>query len=100
MSYRKLWIALVLVLVISFAVLGGVGINVMNNAPPIPSRVVTSDGRTLFDRGHHLGWPERMAVDRRPGSGDDLGTRFLHRPRLDGGLAAPRVSIHPGPVGQ
>ena len=49
MSYRKLWIALVLVLVISFAVLGGVGINVMNNAPPIPSRVVTSDGRTLFD---------------------------------------------------
>ena len=49
MSYRKLWIALVLVLVISFAVLGGVGIKVMNNAPPIPSRVVTSDGRTLFD---------------------------------------------------
>ena len=49
MSYRKLWIALVLVLVISFAVLGGVGIKVMNNAPPIPSKVVTSDGRTLFD---------------------------------------------------
>jgi nitric oxide reductase subunit B len=49
MSYRKLWIALVLVLVISFAVLGGVGIKVMNNAPPIPSRVVTSDGRTVFD---------------------------------------------------
>ena len=49
MSYRKLWIALALVLVISFAVLGGVGIKVMNNAPPIPSRVVTSDGRMVFD---------------------------------------------------
>ena len=49
MSYRKLWIALALVLVISFAVLGGVGIHVMNNAPPIPSQVVTTDGRVLFD---------------------------------------------------
>ena len=58
MSYRKLWIALVLVLVISFAVLGGVGINVMNNAPPIPSRVVTSDGRAVR-RSHHHGRSER-----------------------------------------
>jgi nitric oxide reductase subunit B len=49
MSYRKLWIALGLVLIVSFAVLGGVGIKVMNNAPPIPSSVVTTDGRTLFD---------------------------------------------------
>ena len=49
MSYRKLWIALVLVLVVSFAVLGGVGIKVLNSAPPIPAQVVTSDGRVLFD---------------------------------------------------
>ncbi len=49
MTYRKLWIALALVLIISFAVLGGVGIHVLNNAPPIPSQVVTSDGRVLFD---------------------------------------------------
>ncbi len=48
MSYRKLWIALGLVLVISFAVLGGVGVKVLNNAPPIPSQVITSDGRVLF----------------------------------------------------
>ena len=33
MSYRKLWIALGLVLVISFAVLGGVGIKVLKSAP-------------------------------------------------------------------
>src|SRR5438093_9769067 len=48
MSYRKLWIALGLVLTISFAVLGGVGIKVLKSAPPIPSQVVTSDGRVLF----------------------------------------------------
>src|SRR6266571_2450505 len=49
MSYRKLWIALGLVLTISFAVLGGVGIKVLNGAPPIPSEVVTPDGRVLFN---------------------------------------------------
>jgi nitric oxide reductase subunit B len=48
-SYRKLWIALGLVLAISFAVLGGVGITVLKSAPPIPSQVVTTDGRVLFD---------------------------------------------------
>src|SRR5215468_5341310 len=49
MSYKRLWIALGLVLVISFAVLGGVGVKVMSNAPPIPSQVVATDGRVLFD---------------------------------------------------
>lgn len=51
MSYKKLWISLVLVLVISFAVLGGVGVKVIRSAPPIPSQVVTSDGQELFDGG-------------------------------------------------
>ncbi len=49
MTYKKLWIALGLVLVVSFAVLGGVGVKVLRSAPPIPSQVVTSDGRELFD---------------------------------------------------
>src|SRR5205809_5025007 len=48
MSYKKLWIALALVLVISFAVLGGVGVKLLNNAPPIPSQVVTTNGTVLF----------------------------------------------------
>ena len=48
-TYRKLWIALALVLVISFAVLGGVGFRVLNSAPPIPTQVVTSNGRVLFE---------------------------------------------------
>ena len=49
MSYKKLWIALILVVVISFVVLGGVGIKILNDAPPIPSAVVASDGRVLFE---------------------------------------------------
>src|SRR5258708_6199428 len=49
MSYRKLWIALGLVMTVSFAVLGGVGVKILRSAPPIPQRVITSDGITLFD---------------------------------------------------
>ncbi len=49
MSYTKLWIALGLVLTISFAVLNGVGIHLINNAPPIPAQVVTVDGQLIFD---------------------------------------------------
>ena len=48
MPYKRLWIALGLVLAISFAVLGGVGVKIVNNAPPIPAQVITTDGKALF----------------------------------------------------
>jgi nitric oxide reductase subunit B len=48
MSYRKLWIALGVILAASFAVLGGVGYKAIKTAPPIPGKVVTTDGRVLF----------------------------------------------------
>ena len=48
MQYKKLWIAMGLVMLISFTVLGTVGYKAINNAPPIPSKVVTADGRVLF----------------------------------------------------
>src|ERR1700722_5293573 len=48
MSYKKLWIALGLVMTISFAVLGGVGIKILRAAPPIPAQVVTSNGQVMF----------------------------------------------------
>jgi nitric oxide reductase subunit B len=47
-SYKHLWIAFTLVVVISFAVLIGVGYRVISNAPPIPQRVVTTTGTLLF----------------------------------------------------
>ncbi len=48
MSYRKLWIALFVVLAGSFAVLGGVGAKVLRSAPPIPAQVISTDGQVLF----------------------------------------------------
>ena len=48
MQFKKLWIALGLVMAVSFAVLGGVGYKGIKSAPPIPSQVVTTDGRVLF----------------------------------------------------
>jgi nitric oxide reductase subunit B len=47
-EYRKLWIALIIVLVASFAVLGGVGYKAISSKPPIPAKVVTTDGQVLF----------------------------------------------------
>jgi len=48
MPYKKLWIALGVVMLVSFAVLGGVGYKGISNGPPTPSKVVTADGRLLF----------------------------------------------------
>ncbi|HEX5063038.1 MAG TPA: cbb3-type cytochrome c oxidase subunit I, partial [Kofleriaceae bacterium] len=47
---RRLWIGFALVLILSFAVLGWVGGRIYQEAPPLPDRVVTTDGRTVFDR--------------------------------------------------
>ncbi|HEX7808720.1 MAG TPA: nitric-oxide reductase large subunit, partial [Thermoanaerobaculia bacterium] len=49
MEYRRLWIVLGLVVGLSFLILGIVGYRGITTAPPIPSRIVTSDGRVLFD---------------------------------------------------
>ena len=42
MNYRKLWIALGMVMAVSFAVLGGVGIKVLTSAPPVPESPVAA----------------------------------------------------------
>src|SRR5437660_1672162 len=49
-SIRRLWIAFGLVMVLSFAVLGGFGFRIAALAPPIPDKVRTADGTPLFDR--------------------------------------------------
>jgi nitric oxide reductase subunit B len=48
MAYKKLWITLGVVMLASFAVLGGVGYKAINAGPPIPSKVTTADGQLLF----------------------------------------------------
>ncbi|HXG22512.1 MAG TPA: nitric-oxide reductase large subunit [Methylomirabilota bacterium] len=48
MQYTKLWIGLSLVVITAFAVLGYYGREIYRQAPPVPARVVTPDGATLF----------------------------------------------------
>src|SRR5688572_27869632 len=50
-SIRRLWIAFGLVVVLSFAVLGWTGIRIYQSAPPVPDRIVTTDGSELVGRG-------------------------------------------------
>lgn len=47
MSYRRYWLALAVVIIGSFAVLGGVGRKMISEAPPIPD-VYSIDGQLLF----------------------------------------------------
>ena len=48
MNYRRLWVSLALVMIISFAILGYYGGRIYQVMPPIPDRVVTEDGTELF----------------------------------------------------
>ncbi|HPR59903.1 MAG TPA: nitric-oxide reductase large subunit, partial [Prolixibacteraceae bacterium] len=44
MKARTLWISFIAVMVVSFGILGYYGIEIYRQAPPIPEKVVTSDG--------------------------------------------------------
>jgi nitric oxide reductase subunit B len=48
MSTKKLWIGFILVMVISFGVLGYYGIEIYREAPPIPEKVIGPDGNVVF----------------------------------------------------
>lgn len=48
MQYRKLWIGFGLVIVLSFAVLGYYGGEIYRQAPPVPEKVITTDGTVIF----------------------------------------------------
>lgn len=48
MTAKKLWIGFLTVMTVSFAVLLYYGREIYRQAPPIPDKVVTSDGRLLF----------------------------------------------------
>lgn len=48
MNFSRLWAGLILVLVVSFAILGYYGGEIYQTMPPVPKRVITSDGEVLF----------------------------------------------------
>jgi nitric oxide reductase subunit B len=47
-QYKRLWVALAVVVVASFSALGYFGKRAISKAPPIPREVVSADGRVLF----------------------------------------------------
>lgn len=49
---KKYWISFSAVLVISFTILGWIGIKIYNMAPPIPKEVVTSNGKIIFTKAN------------------------------------------------
>jgi nitric oxide reductase subunit B len=48
---KGLWIALTVVLIFGFVVLGCVGNRIYQDMPPIPERIVASDGRVVAREG-------------------------------------------------
>ncbi|MGE3541154.1 MAG: nitric-oxide reductase large subunit [Candidatus Tectimicrobiota bacterium] len=48
MRYTRLWVSLAIVIVTSFAVLAYFGGEIYRQAPPVPARVVTTDGTVVF----------------------------------------------------
>src|SRR5690606_17672405 len=49
-STRKLWIALITLLVASFGVLLWTGTQIYQQSPPLPEKVVSQDGATIYTR--------------------------------------------------
>jgi nitric oxide reductase subunit B len=73
MSYKRYWIALAVVILASFAVLGGVGRKMISEAPPIPD-VYTISGQLLFT-GHSI--TDGQGVWQSIG-GQEIGTVWGH----------------------
>lgn len=46
---RKLWIAFLLVVTFSFAILGYYGFEIYQKAPPLPEQIVTTEGEVVFE---------------------------------------------------
>ncbi len=48
---KRLWLAFAAVIVVSFSILGWIGSRIYQQKPPIPDRVITSEGRVLIEPG-------------------------------------------------
>ncbi|HMC77497.1 MAG TPA: hypothetical protein VKH34_10205, partial [Vicinamibacterales bacterium] len=52
---KRLWIGFIVVVAVSFGVLGWAGVRVYQQAPPVPDRVVTTTGRVVLGPGDITG---------------------------------------------
>ncbi len=51
MNLKRLWWAFIIVVVASFAILGWAGVRIYQEKPPIPDRVLTTDGEIIIPSG-------------------------------------------------
>ena len=92
MQYRKLWIALGVVMLVSFTVLGSRRLQ-SDQQRAAHSEQGRHDRRTrAVHRRNHSQRAKRLAVNRRPGDRDDLGPRRLRCSRLERRLSSSAVS--------
>ena len=49
-QYKKLWYALIAVLIVTFSILGYLGTEVYRQAPPFPDKYVTASGETVITK--------------------------------------------------
>lgn len=77
---KRLWIGLAAIVFAGFAVMLWLGADLMRTAPPIPERVVTQSGRTLFT-GNDIQTGQEVWQSM---GGQELGTVWGH-----GALVAP-----------
>ncbi|MDO6385177.1 nitric-oxide reductase large subunit [Uliginosibacterium sp. 31-12] len=73
-SSRKLWQWLAAIFLLSFAVLGWIGHEIYLSAPPIPTRVVASDGSVVFEEGQVMHGQEAWLS----AGGQQLGSVWGH----------------------
>jgi len=101
---KRLWFILCACVVGAFLLLGGLGVEVYRQAPPIPERVVTSDGKTLFTRDDILDGQQvwQSIGGQQVGSiwghgayqAPDWSADFLHREAIElGALLAPESTL-------
>src|SRR5262245_15759865 len=48
---KRLWISFAIILVVSFSILGWIGTRIFQEMPPIPSKVVSTDGAEVIADG-------------------------------------------------
>lgn len=73
-QYKKLWMLLIVVLTITFSILGYLGVDVYRNAPPFPEQYVSQDGKTIISKSDILAGQSAWQST----GGMELGSIFGH----------------------
>jgi hypothetical protein len=95
-KYEKTWLLLGGVMVFSVAVLGWIGIEIYQQAPPTPDQVVTTSGKVLLTKDDIQNGQNVWQGDGRDAGRVDLGARQLCRSGLERRVPAPRVGLYSG----